>query len=260
MTDLFSDYPTPSDNERPMEVSEDQREVVLRSIRNVQMALSMVGQSLEKTGTLLESQFRTCTDFTGIQLVHMARTLKVETDAVRDNEARVAKLRAANLRIRDLETKLGETQTPEALRHTMANMERQLRGWWDLEGFGHISEVRFASWGAEVKFCGMLFGAFSRLTSETPVSDRERRVQWHASLEAQGFVLVGRAHSREVSLLDCDQNRGLLDAMFAQRMPSAVVSRYENRRDDGHLVLTEINVLIRDLSDILKLPVQDSQD
>lgn len=238
----------------------DQMEVSVRHVQDAQLALSLIAHTLKTKGRISEEVMRTCLASVEHQVADLGRLLGVSTQSEAAVTERFAQLRAANLRIRDLEAQLGQGQSPEATQQAIRQLYEHLNKWWDLDGFGHISEMHFEPYGISVKFSCSLFGAFRLLRSKTPVSDRDNYQQWVSDLESRGYVLYREKGEREPNLKDCDQTRAALERLFAQRLPSATVTAFENQRRGEAIALTNIHVLIRRYEEVLNLPVLDQPE
>lgn len=81
-----------------------------------------------------------------------------------------------------------------------------------------------------------------------------------SDLESRGYVQYREKGEREPNLKDCDQTRAALERLFAQRLPSATVTTFENQRRGEAIALTNIHVLIRRYEEVLNLPVLDQPE
>lgn len=234
----------------------DSREVALRKLRQIQEALgtlvAVIGHAKRPLDAALATNVLKVAEF---ELADLGKTLGVETDSAKEREERFVMLRAANLRVRELESQLGNTQGADVTQACLKTLDARLNSWWDLEGFGHITNIAFARYGCTVNFSCLLFGDFRGSDSTTPVSDKERRALWHASLVERGFAVV-QEDRREWALEDCDATRKTLVDLFAQRLPSARVVKLENanRANAAGFILLGVEVYIDQLADILTLP------
>lgn len=236
-------------------LNEDQCAVIIKKARDVQFAMSTLMDFLKNgNGSIDEELTRNVLGVSEHYLADIGKEMGVPTQSEADIEERHARLRAANMRVRELEELVGAQQTPEMTQMALKNMADHLNAWWDYEGFGHISNIHFGQYGCEVDFCCMLFGNFHVTNSPTPVSDKERKRLWHESLIERGFVLT--SEDRDICIEDCDQNRKTLLELFAQRLPSAKVSSFENQyKRDGGFVMRGVKVYVRNIAEFLTLPV-----
>ncbi len=236
-------------------LNEDQQAVAARLASDIQHAVGTVA-STSKEGCLDGQLAESCLKVAEFKLAEMCQLLGVETDSRAEREERYAKLRAANCRIRDLEAQLGASQGPDVTQASLKAMDKRLNSWWDLEGFGHVSDLAFGAYGCKVTLSCSLFGNFRLTESPTPVSDKERRKQWHEALRERGFVLV--QEDRDWELLDCESSRSTLCDLLMSRLPSARIVKLENhnrgRSARPEFILRSVEVFIRDIEDILQLP------
>jgi hypothetical protein len=230
--------------------------VVLREIHEVQHALENIAQVLKCGKPLQHELALNVLRISEFRLTDVARIIGIETDGTVEMEKRYAQLRAANVRIQALETQIGSVQAPELTQLSLRNLHRHLNAWWDLDGFGHISEIHFGPYGCAVKFSCALFGAAALADSSTPVSDMEREKLWHESLRQKGFILVNQGG--ETSLADCDTNRHALCELITTRLPSAKVTSMDNiHRNQCGFVLRSVDVHIQNITEILGLAVPE---
>lgn len=243
--------------EVPLMLSADDRAVVLREIKDAQFALATVAEQLTEEELPINRELTVnCLQMCEFRLDKIGTKLGIATDSAARLEERHARLRTANLRIHELEAQLGQAQPPEATQLSLVRLTELVQRWWQADGFGHTSEIHFARYGTEVEFSCHLFGDFRLTDSPTPISDKERRAQWHANLKAQGYVLTQvDPASRDLAVVDCDASRKTLAALFATHLPSAKIQSVKNRNNrDGDFVMDSVTVMIRNLADIANLP------
>lgn len=247
----------------PAEVtlSDDDKAVALREIKDSHFALATVAQALNDGQPGRRELVENCLQVCEYHLADLSRLLRIPSQTAAKLEERHAKLRTANQRIRDLETQLGQAQAPERTQLSLGVLDEQLRGWWQVAGFGHTSEIHFQRYGCEVDFSAHLFGNFRLIKSPTPISDKERRTQWHAALRAQGYVLSeDDINSRDLEVIDCAATRATLTTLFEACLPSAEIRSFKNRRNrNDEFVLDSVSVLIRQFADIASLPAVERE-
>lgn len=192
------------------------------------------------------------------RLSTLCKATGVELDSQATRDERFAEIRALNAKVRELERLLGESGSIGQTKAHLKSMEAKLEHWWDVQGFGHVSELHFRGWGsAQLKLSCMLFGHHRSLggMSETPVSDEEAHAAWLSELRARGFELGKEKGDREPFLVDGPVNRDLLASMISAAMPSANLLSTENhfgRRGACHL--RSVSVIVRELEDLHALP------
>jgi hypothetical protein len=236
----------------------DKKAAVLRKIHEMWHAITTMHDAVKSRGCIGTSLARNLLKCSGYYLSDLGKVLGVETETSREIEERHAAIRAANARVHELEAMIGGQQSPQAIQMGIKSMSAQLNKWWDLEGFGHIPNIRFGQWACEVKFSCMLHGDFHLINSTTPVSDKERRRLWLESLTARGFILLD--DGGDDYILDCDQSRKTLIELFSARLPSAKVFSFENHSRKGHqFALRDVTVMVHDIAEITTLPVPDAK-
>lgn len=245
---------------REITLTTDSRAVALQKVQQIQQALGTLVAVIEQGKRPLDASLATnILKVAEFELADLGKTLGIETDSAREREERFTMLRAANTRVRELEAQLGNSQGADVTQSCLKTLDARLNSWWDLEGFGHISNIAFQRYGCTVNFSCSLFGNFRGSDSTTPVSDKERRALWHASLAERGFSVV-QEDRREWALEDCDATRKVLLDLIAQRLPSARVLKLENanRSNAAGFILQGVEVYIEQLADILTLPGEKS--
>lgn len=211
---------------------------------NQQLAFSILGVKESRLGDL--------TSLTGIEL-----------DSPLARNERYAALRQANERIRELETQMGSAVSAEHVGKALDVLSRKLEHWWDVEGFGHISETSFTKYGnLEVKFSCNLFGDFGLRERKRPVSEKEAKKAWIESIAARGFDLVRESDGSTPDLLDSENNRRLLAEMLSKHFPSATLTKSTNHFNSrtNKMELNTVTVFFRNLSEIEALPLPAKEE
>jgi hypothetical protein len=244
----------------PVVLNEDQQVVMAKALNRCCSGLQTLVE-FANHGILDAELCRNVLSTTEHELANVSKIIGVEIDSAANIERRHAKLRAANMRIHELEAQLGSLVTARHLQQGMEQFNKKLHSWWDLEGFGLVSEVKLSAYGnCEVTFSCSLFGSNGGIFSKTPVSDKERHKLWLEDLGKRGFVLVKSRHHGE-AIVDCEASRQVLSQLFAQRMPSARITSYTNWGDTNELfTMRDVKVVIRDLADIETLPQMPEAD
>ncbi|SIT50468.1 conserved hypothetical protein [Paraburkholderia piptadeniae] len=242
--------------ETAISLSEDQKTVAKKKIVDLSQAVGTLHRYIEE-GRPIDVEFaKTVACVTEYKLSDLCKTLGIETFGTKEREERHAKLRAANLEIHELQTQLGKTLSPEATQEAIKNIAAHLNKWWNLDGFGYVHDLEFGQYGVcHGRFSCSLHGTFRLIDSDTPVSDKENKATWIDSLRERGFELI--KDGREWAILDCDTSRKAIIDLFAERIPSAKVVKFDNynRTRAGDFVLSNAEVYIYKLSEILALPI-----
>ena len=185
----------------------------------------------------------------------IGKILKIETDSAFERNQRHKQVRAAHERVRELEKQIGSSATPESIQQCIAHMNALISAWWRKFGFGFVSDVKFSRGGCYADFSCHLNGDFLFIDSPTPISDKEAKENWFASLREAGYILTpGR---RDQDLVDCDHNREILVRLFAKYAPSAQIQSFVNQRTHkGEILLRSLQVRLPSYDEILSLPIE----
>ncbi|SAL01616.1 hypothetical protein AWB80_08166 [Caballeronia pedi] len=239
-----------------IELSPDQQAVAKKKLHDIGQSISMLHSFLEKGRPIEEDFAKSVACVVEYKLDDLCKALNIETFGTKEREERYAKLREANTQIHELEKQLGNTLSADATQESIKNIAAHLNKWWDLDGFGFIRELEFGQYGVcKGEFSCSLNGTFRLIDSDTPVSDKENKKTWIDTLRERGFELV--EDSRDWHILDCDASRKALIDLFAARLPSAKVIKFENfcRQPASGFILRSAQVYIYKISEILDLPV-----
>lgn len=233
-------------------LSADDQAYLQSELKKVLSGLSYFAQMAAK-GELTRAFGKNILAIAEFTLAEISKKTGIETNSAAEQEQRYAAIRTANNRVHELEAQLGKSASTEQVQLGLRDIAKKLNSWWDLEGFGHISELSFSEYGAcEVEFSCSLFGTRPLVNSPTPISDKEQEVLWKADLKERGFVLA--CDDRE-SVVDCDASRAVLASLFGQRLPSSRIMSYTNHSGrDGTLKMRSVKVYIRELDEIRELP------
>lgn len=236
-----------SDDERVLDA--DQQAVAQRELREMIFGLSHLLKTVTENGTMHVGTTRAVFSVAESRLVDIAKLVGIEIHTQVEQEDRYARLRAANIRIRDLERQLGAAVTPDVIQMGVQSVCDRLNKWWDQRGFGYIGDLRMTQYGhIEANFSCMLTGTWALTGSKTPISDKEAKALWIASLAERGFVLTD--DDGDPAILDCDQSRQALRELFADIPSASIVSTTNHTNRHGSCVLRDAKVYIRKLQDI----------
>ncbi|UXU90381.1 hypothetical protein [Burkholderia sp. S-53] len=244
-----------------LHLSADQLAVAQKKIADILYTIGTV-LTLINEGRDIQLELATdCVKVAEFNLAGLCRTIGVETVSSKEREQHYADLRAANLRIRDLETQLGNTVPPDAIQNAIKNIAQHLKRWWNRDGLGYVHDLEFGAYGVcHGKFSFRLNGGFPILDPDTPASDKRNDAARMDSLRERGFEIV--RDDREWAIADSDASRAALIELFAKNIPSARVFMIENVnrwRADG-FILTAAEVYIQKIDEILALPIPKPDD
>jgi len=250
---------TPRD-ESPVVLDADQQALLKKSLESCLSGMQTLFQFASE-GILTVDLCRSVLRSSEYALSDVSKLTGVESETAEMVKQRHLEIRTANLRIRELQAQIGSIVGPEHLAQGMTRLARRLNSWWDLEGLGHIPEIRFTDYGdCEVTLSCMLSGHNYGFFSKTPVSDKERFKLWLEDLRNRGFVLGETRHDRE-AVIDCTETREAVRKLIEQRFPTARITSYTNWGDSNELFkLRDIKLFIRDLGEIDALPQMPEAD
>lgn len=231
--------------------TKDQQADVRATVKKIQQHLQMIPFFFDNEG-LSREMASSVLNLAESDLAALGKLMGVPTESAERIEQRHGDIRRANLRVHELERLLGQTQPIEAILPVLRTLCEQINGWWDLEGFGHISEIAFGEYNAKVSFSCQFIGCKPHLVAPEGATHKERKALWLDSMKARGFVLL----DDDKAVKDCPESRDALRALFAQRLGNALISQFVSResRDSGSM-LVSVEVNIRDLGLIRSLPV-----
>lgn len=247
-------FPTTSAADKePLPFTKDQQADIRATAKKIQQHLQMIPFFFDNEG-LSREMASSVLNVAESDLAALGKLMGVATESAERIEQRHGDIRRANLRVHELERLLGQAQPIEAIQPVLRTLCEQLNGWWDLEGFGHISEIAFGEYNLKVSFCCQFIGCKPHLVAPEGATHKERKALWLASLQARGFVLLDDDGDKGVK--DCPESRDAMRALFAQRLGNAWISQFVSRESRANgSKLVSVEVVIRDLALIRALPV-----
>lgn len=242
----------PDDN---VTLDADTRAVLMRELAEQLSAWSMLHGMLKREEVLPRELTRNVLYASESRLVQVCKLTGVELDTVAERENRFAKIRAANERVRALEEQLGKSGTPQQTSAHLQMLARKLSAWWARDGFGYVRDISFTQYGqVTAELSCNLFGDFLLMHSDTPVTDKERKRQWHETLRQRGFVLQTEKGEHNPDIVDCDATRQALLRTISRALPSATISSTTNHHSrSGAMVLRSVQLHIEKLDDLEQL-------
>lgn len=243
-------------SEANLALTADQQAVAKKKIRDIHGAISTIFSLLEESKPVDAELATNCVKVAEFNLSDLCKALGVETFSAAEREKRYADLRAANIKVRNLEAQLGATLSPQATQHAIKNTADRLSKWWECEGFGYVHELKFGAYGVcHGEFSCSLRGSSLLFESDTPISDRKTKAEWLTSLRERGFKLA--QDGRDWLLVDCDSNRQALLDLVSKRLPSAKIFRFNNfsRDNEKGFALRNAEIYVYELAEIMALPV-----
>ncbi|OHX41684.1 hypothetical protein [Cytobacillus oceanisediminis] len=233
--------------------NEDQKAVLLKALKDIHFANGQLHEWVKKD-SLTEEMSKTLPSLIENYFSEVAKVLNYESHLLAEKEKRYEDIRKANIRIRELEEKLGSGKPVEGLKEQLQHLADKVRDWWDKEGFHHVSEMKYHSSGVmSMDFCFMLdhYSSFSK----TPETDKRNKKEHIQMLRDQGFEFADfeKGRSEKLNLIDNPINRTLLSKMLKTRFPSLEIHSWDNMSsysDPDVFVIWHVNAYIYDLKDI----------
>lgn len=246
---------TPNEERDTITVTADQAVVIARDVRTTCTGLMHLAETLNKQQEVSIDLAQSVLYIAEATVGDVGKRLGVQTESAAQREERYAQIRAANLRVHQLERQLGEGESATRTKMQIRNLADKLEYWWRTKGFGHVSDLNFTNYGVlDARLSCHLFGDFRLTHSETPVSDKVSKQQWHQQLRDQGFVLQEK-RGEDVEVVDCDQSREALRSLIRSALPSATIHSVSNHSShDGGLVMRDVHVYLHELEELSRLP------
>lgn len=238
------------DNETVVILIPDEKELLLKSASD----LFFAAQELHKRVSgdkLTEDMKDILASLIESHFIGVAKILNYTSHLTLEHEQRFVEIRNANGRIHELERMLADSKPIDGLKEQLQKLYETVRDWWNNDGFHHVGEFEFGSYGvAKMEFNFMLDR--SSMFSSTPASDRLTKVQYLEKLHAQGYD-IRNIQGDGLSVIDCENNRQLLTSLLKQRFPSIKIHKFNNwsvGKDNDLFALRSIEAYIYDLQDI----------
>lgn len=255
-------FPAPIAEERvPLTLTAEQVATIKRLTKDAQQGLVTLPWILDQTAEgkaegLTREHARNVMNVVETHLRDLGKLLGVDTEAAQRIEERHADIRRANLEVRRLEQLLAQQMPTEAIQPALYQLGKQLYRWWQLEGFGHVSEISFGEHSLNAQFSCQFIGCKPTVEGGEAMTPAERKAQWLASLERRGFVLIDD-DGKGVS--DCPQSREALRNLFALRLPGAKIYQFASREGRHGSKLVDVHVRLYNLEHITALPVPPAE-
>lgn len=207
---------------------------LLSTIKKDVDGLSLTVQMREAYSSLLETHSKDILD-----------VFKYEGVLQKQKEERYVDIRNLNLENSELRRQLGEKVSMEDIRESLKNISEQIRRWWNIEGFGHTSEIDFGPYGANVKFSGMITDAYYDRDKDLTEEDKIKQLQKY------GFELTIGNGRRDTKVKMTPDNLGLLEKLLLSRFPSADIYNIKTHfhKNVSKSEINDIEVFIRNFED-----------
>ncbi|WP_078598561.1 hypothetical protein [Evansella clarkii] len=239
--------------EKNISLTEDQKEVLLKALKDIHFANSQLHKMVKKD-VLTEEMSKTLPSLIESYFSEAAAVLNYESHLLKEKEKRYEEIRNANQKIRELEAKLGSDRPVDGLKEQLTYLKDTVYNWWATEGFCHVNNEKFTAYGSlRLEFCFMLESF--KMLSKTPVTDKKDQAEHIQHLRNLGFEFADfeKSRSEKLDLIDNQNNRTLLTGMLKERFPSIEIHKWDNNcsfSDPDIFVIRHVDATIYDLADI----------
>jgi hypothetical protein len=192
-------------------------------------------------GTLTEGMKEVHLSLTESYVLDFLKAFGYDGILKKEKEERFAEIRELNTQNRELRKQLGEKLSNEDAREKIKNMAESFKSWWNINGFGHTSEIYFNDYGyLKVKLSGMISDAYR---DKDNTKTEEDKVQY---LKELGFEI-----NEDKGVLANDKNIELLNVLIKNKYPSATIVNAEFYFGRGKSQIKNIDVFITNLDEII---------
>lgn len=229
-------------NKELVKTTSEQEKKADKLYRVIACSLSFMLESLRK-GTLSEEMKQCHLSLAEHYVKDFCDLFGYEGILKKQFEERHGEIRALNLQNRELREQLGRKVSNEDLRERCKNISEVVRKWWNIEGFGHMSESWFDSYGHyHTKLSGYLCESHYG-------NDGEKRGSKKVKLAEMGFDLDKEDGGSRV--IDNDKNRKLLIDFLRSRFQSVETRECQSISYRNHPpTMQDIEIVIVDMDDI----------
>ncbi len=231
----------------------DKEKGLLRSYRELTSALSYM-ISLYQEGKLTEGFKETLLETGENHLGDICKVFGFDGVLKKRKDEIFSEIRQRNEENRELRKQLGQKVSNEDLRERMKLLSDSVSNWWNIEGFGHITttEQKFNGNGYyQCQLSGMLCEDYRTRGMKNSLDDKIKK------LRDYGFEIDTE---REKSIVDCDNNRKVLQKLLQSKYPSCEIVEYRSYAGRGKekAEFRDIDIIIYNLDEIIidKKPIE----
>lgn len=233
-------------------LSDDEKALSLKSAKDLFFAVKQLHDWINDE-TLSEEMKETLLNLSEHYIADLSEVLHFNSLSAAKVEEKHREIREANMKIRELQKKLGENTPINGMCDLMNNLHWSLYEWWELQGFDHFSEDSFGSFGFKAKFYLGLssFNSFSK----TPVTDQKNNKTKIEQMIEDGYQ-IEFVQGDGWLLIDTDSNRDKIINFVKNKIPSIDITCWNNfciRTDSNKFQLRAFEGYIRDLNDLKRI-------
>lgn len=165
--------------------------------------------------------------------------------------------------IKELKAALDDNNSISSIPGNLELAFEKVKKWWNVEGFRYIRKKSLTHNGYMELELGFMLESFFDSMSMTPSKDKQKHQTKIEYIKSKGFQFAPSTGHRDLELLDNDFNRNALSELITEAFPSAKVHSIKNRLqaagryEKSDFVITGLEVIIYDLSDIENLVVEE---
>ena len=230
-------------NENPTIVKDNDgkiTKILEKGFNDICLNLSFCLEQL-KEGSLTEGMKETHLSLTEGYVVKLLTDLGYENVLKKKKDEMYSEIRSLNEENRELRKQLGEKVSNEDVREKLKNFSNNIKKWWNIFGFGHVSEISYTEHGlVKLVLSGTICHAYYDENKDS--TDKDKAI----FLDSLGFIL----NEKERSVLLTDKNVVLLKKMLKDKYPSAEIANIRAHEWNQVLSVREIEIYIRNLDDL----------
>lgn len=220
--------------------SDEKKSEILKELKSLSFAASHLHEQLSK-GELNEGFKGNLLFLLEANLTSVFKGMDYDSFITKERDERYVEIRQLNNENRSLREQLGDKVTNEDVRERLKNFEQTLRKWWNIEGFGHMSEISFGSFGVELLLSGRITRPYYADGEMTKEVKRQKLIDYGFQFEDE-------------TVFDNDKNKELLDKLIKEFFPSGNILEIRSYRGVNGNVngeIRDIKVYIHNYDDIV---------
>lgn len=236
-------------------LNEDDKAVMLKTITNL-ISSSKCLYDLVSDNSLDEEMRDTLVGLSLDYSKDLGKLSNYIQENSRDEELRKQIIQSLQNEIIELKNQINANNIVDKIKPNLQNLSDILEKWWNVEGFNYIRSISYRQTGVADVYFSFSFSEFGSMYSKKPITIKNAFNEWLRNIQLEGFELV-KVKNCGIQILDNENNRNLLIKLLKSRLPSCQIIKWDNYNygDKGNdiFIIKEVNVLIYNLNDILKL-------